>query len=258
MFCPEAQHYGSSNHDQGSFASHTVIQELFLVKIPDPISLENAGPFMCAGATVFEPLWRYGAQAMDRVGIVGVGGLGHLAIQFAAKMGCEVVVFSGSEDKREEAMQLGATEFYSLRGKKAGEVNIGKGVKYLLLCSSAQPDWSMYVALLLLRGECSDLGFRYIPFLAPYCTVFPLTFDNGSVDIPLGALNLRPIRIQGTAVASRSSIIKMLDFAARHDIKPIIQKYPMTAEGIQEALDVIQAGKMRYRGVVEAQCCSKS
>jgi len=73
------------------------------------------------------------------------------------------------------------------------------------------------------------------------------------VDIPLGPLNMRPIRIQGSAVASRNSIIKMLDFAERHDIKPIIQKFPMSAEGAQEALDLVQAGKMRYRGVLEAQ-----
>lgn len=147
MYCPEAEHYGSSNKDQGSFASHTIVREMFVVKIPDGIAMENAGPFMCGGSTVFEPLLRYGVQAMDRVGIVGIGGLGHLAIQFAAKLGCEVVVFSGSEDKREEAKQLGATEFYSMKGKKAGEVDIGKQIKYLLLCSSAQPDWSVYVLL---------------------------------------------------------------------------------------------------------------
>ena len=257
MYCPDAEHYGYSNHDQGSFASHTVIQEMFLVVIPDAISMENAGPFMCGGSTVFEPLWRYGVQAMDRVGIVGIGGLGHLAIQFAAKMGCEVVVFSGSEDKREEAMQLGATEFYSMKGKQAGEVNIGKPIKYLLLCSSAQPDWSMYVfspSSQLSEMALTLLNCRYLPFLAPHCTIFPLTVDGENpVNIALGPLNLRPIRIQGSAVASRTSIVKMLDFAARNNIMPIIQKYRMTVEGIEEALDVIQAGKMRYRGVLEAQ-----
>lgn len=117
--------------------------ELFLVKIPDAIAMEHAGPFMCGGSTVFEPMSRYGLQAMDRVGVIGIGGLGHLAIQFAAKMGAEVVVFSGSADKEEEARQLGATEFYAMKGKKAGEVNIGKQLKHLYVCTSSAPDWSL-------------------------------------------------------------------------------------------------------------------
>jgi D-arabinose 1-dehydrogenase-like Zn-dependent alcohol dehydrogenase len=95
-FCPSRAFYGLANLDQGSFASHAIWNEAWLFRIPASISDAEAAPLMCGGATVFNALRFYGVKATDRVGVVGVGGLGHLAIQFASKMGCEVVVFSGS------------------------------------------------------------------------------------------------------------------------------------------------------------------
>lgn len=83
MYCETADTYGNKSLDTGSLASHAVIRESFLFTIPDAVSLEDAAPMMCAGATVFEALTRYGVKSTDRVGVIGVGGLGHLAIQFA-------------------------------------------------------------------------------------------------------------------------------------------------------------------------------
>lgn len=97
---------------------------------------------MCAGQTVFVPFDRANIRPWETVGIVGIGGLGHLAIQFAAKMGCRVVVFSSSENKRNEAIQLGATEFYTAADLK-GE-NMPQGfVNHLLVTTSQLPDWSL-------------------------------------------------------------------------------------------------------------------
>jgi D-arabinose 1-dehydrogenase-like Zn-dependent alcohol dehydrogenase len=98
---------------------------------------------MCAGLTVYPPLIQYGVKPDDRVGIIGIGGLGHLAISFAAKLGAEVVVFSGSENKREEAMKLGAKEFWVTKDLK--EKRPEKGLDFLMTTGSGHPDWATWV-----------------------------------------------------------------------------------------------------------------
>lgn len=132
--------YGVCELDQGSFATHAVWKDTFLFHIPDKLPLEHAAPLMCGGATVFNALYTYGVEPTHRVGIVGVGGLGHLAIAFAAKMGCEVVVFSGTDSKKDEAMGLGAKEFVAMKGKEKLDI---KPVNHLLVTTSAQPDWKL-------------------------------------------------------------------------------------------------------------------
>lgn len=110
--------------------------------IPSAITSSAAGPFMCAGQSTFVPFFRGGIKPTDRVGIVGIGGLGHLAIQFASAWGCDVVVFSGAEGKREEAMEFGANQFVNAKtmGK---DVDIGRKLDYLLVTTSQQPDWDL-------------------------------------------------------------------------------------------------------------------
>lgn len=98
---------------------------------------------MCGGATVWGALSVYNVRSTDRVGVVGIGGLGHLAIQFAAKMGCEVVVFSGTESKKEEAFKFGATEFHTTKGVK--EFKGIKKLNHLLITTSIQPDFGLYI-----------------------------------------------------------------------------------------------------------------
>lgn len=140
-FCPERAMYGEADLDQGSFASHAVWREAFLFKIPDGLKDEEAAPLMCGGATVFNALHMHGVPSTARVGIIGVGGLGHLAIQFAANMGCEVVVFSGTDSKKDEALRLGAKEFYATKGAK--ELKVAKTIDYLLITTSFQPGKSV-------------------------------------------------------------------------------------------------------------------
>ena len=104
------------------------------------MSTEIAAPLMCAGMTVFTPLIRYGVRPTDRVGVVGIGALGHLAIQFASKMGCDVVAFSGTESKKEETLALGARSFVATKGQDELKLD-GKLINHLLVTTSAFPDW---------------------------------------------------------------------------------------------------------------------
>lgn len=128
------------DYANGTFADYYVGKESYLHKIPDSIPSEYAAPLQCAGSTVYTALSK-NVTSKSRVGIIGIGGLGHLAIQFAAKMGAEVAVFSTKADKEAEARSFGATEFYLL-----GETDKVKApLDVLILAASKSPDWSKFL-----------------------------------------------------------------------------------------------------------------
>ncbi|OAL02227.1 GroES-like protein [Phaeosphaeriaceae sp. SRC1lsM3a] len=233
-YCPEREMYGEANLDQGSFASHAVWKESFIYKIPDNMTDADAAPLMCGGATVFNALHTYGIKPTDRVGVMGVGGLGHLAIQFAAKMGCDVVVFSGSDSKKDEAMKLGAKEFVAMKGKD--KIEISRDVDALLVTTSVLPDWNVI-----------------LPVMAPNSKIFPLTVAQGNFEIPHMPMILKGIQVQGSVVAARAVHRHMLAFAALHEIKPILMEFPLNESGIEDAMATLRDGKMRYRGVLKPQ-----
>jgi D-arabinose 1-dehydrogenase-like Zn-dependent alcohol dehydrogenase len=223
--------YGSSDLDQGSFSHYAIWKADYIFKIPEGIAREHAAPLMCGGATVFNALHSFGAKPSDRIGIIGVGGLGHLAIQFAAKMGSDVVVFSTTDSKKEEAMRLGATEFVATKGVK--ELQVSGPIDHLLVTTSQQPDWK-----------------QFLPIMAPCGTIYPLTVSNDDLQIPYMPIIAGELKVQGSLVAARQVHRDMLAFAAHHQIQPIIETFPMTAEGIEESMKKLDEGKMRYRAVL--------
>ncbi|KAH8594545.1 putative NADP-dependent alcohol dehydrogenase C 2 [Bisporella sp. PMI_857] len=233
--CPARQMYGSADLDQGSFSSYAIWRADFLFHIPEAIANEYAAPLMCGGATVFAALRNHGAKSGDKVGVIGVGGLGHLAIQFAAKMGCEVIVFSGTDSKKEESLKLGATSFIATK-QEGWEENLGPVIDHLLVTASFSPDWKQY-------GKV----------MAPGGTIYPLTVDHGDFKIPQMLLIAQELKVQGSVVASRQVMRDMLSFSALHGIKSIIEQFPMSENGITEAMTKLREGRMRYRGVLVAQ-----
>ncbi|KAL1650842.1 hypothetical protein SLS58_000961 [Diplodia intermedia] len=231
VYCPERAMYGYADLDQGSFATGAVWREAFLFTIPEGLADEDAAPLQCGGATVWTCFDDYNIAPTARVGILGIGGLGHLAIQFAAKRGCDTVVFSGTDSKKDEALKLGAHEFYATKGKK--ELDIGAQLDAFLVCTSAHIDWA-----------------TYMPLLAPGATIFPLSIESGDLVVPYMPVLQAGLRIQGSIVANRATHQRMLEFAARHQIKPLVNKFPLSVRGIEDALETLDSGKMRYRGVL--------
>ncbi|OJJ35393.1 hypothetical protein ASPWEDRAFT_172204 [Aspergillus wentii DTO 134E9] len=227
LYCTHRRIYGESNTHQGSFASGGLWNEDFLYKIPDDISNAEAAPLMCAGSAVFSPLRKFNISPTDRVGVLGVGGLGHLAIQFAAKMGCEVVVLSSSQSKKEEALAFGASEFYTLDSSTIQPLD------HLLVTSASQPNWNTVFEM-----------------MAPGGTVYALTVDMGKMHLPYLPLVMKGLRIQGSLPAAGARQREMLQFAARHSIKPAIMSFAMSREGIEDAMETLRRGGMRYRGVL--------
>ncbi|ESZ93699.1 NADP-dependent alcohol dehydrogenase [Sclerotinia borealis F-4128] len=236
IFCPERALYGYANLDQGSFASHAIWREAFLFLTPASIPDKYAAPLQCGGATTFSAL--QGITSTDVVAVMGVGGLGHLAIQFAAKMGCRVVVLSSSDKKKDEAFKLGAHEYIVTSGAK--ELKVTKSINRLLVTSAVQPDWDLI-----------------LPIMAPRATIYPLTVSFKNLEIPYMPFLTAGINIQGNLVANRSAHKQMLEFAAFHEIKPIVQTFPMTEAGIAEAMDKLDKGKVYYRAVLLAQIIEK-
>lgn len=164
---------------------------------------------------------------------MGVGGLGHLAIQFAAKMGCRVIVLSGTDSKQAQSLQLGAHEFIATKGKEAGALFVSAPIDRLLVTTSAQPNWE-----------------QILPLMAPRSVIYPLSVSMNNFEIPYMPLILQGIAIQGSLVAPRSLHRQMLEFAARHDIAPVVEKFPMTEAGIKEAMDRLEAGDVQFRAVL--------
>jgi D-arabinose 1-dehydrogenase-like Zn-dependent alcohol dehydrogenase len=230
IFCPQRALYSEKNFDQGSFASHAIWREAFLHAIPDELTDQEAAPLQCGGATVFTAL--EGAKPSDTIGILGMGGLGHLAIQFAAKMGCRVIVLSGSDRKKEDAMKLGAHDFIAMKDQSQTLEKQWK-LNRLLVTTAAQPAWDII-----------------LPLMAPKSRIYPLSVSDDNLVIPYMPLILGGIAVQGSLVASRATHREMLSFAALHGVRPIIEPFPMTEDGIKEALDRLDQGKMHFRAVL--------
>ncbi|KAF7319525.1 Phenol 2-monooxygenase [Mycena chlorophos] len=217
-FCraPGGEVYGRANLHQGSFGSHAVWDESFLFKVPAGVAPEHAAPLMCGGATVFEIMQTY-VRPTDRVGIIGLGGLGHMAVQFFTKAGVDVVVFSGSEGKRAEALAMGANEFYATKGVQTFE-----GVKpldHLVVTTNALPDWNPYLGL-----------------MKPKSSIYPLTAEWSNLVIPIMPIILGGMSIVGTVIASRANQKRMLEFAARHSIRPVIEEFKLDKNGVEEGM----------------------
>lgn len=232
IWCYERDIYGEGNYGVGTFGEYYIGHESFLYKIPDNIPSELAAPLQCAGATVYSAIID-SAKPGDRVAVLGIGGLGHLAIQFSAKLGYETVVFSTTAEKEAEAKSFGASEFYLLSELE----KLTKPVDVLLIAGNRYPDWSTFLDKKI---------------LARTATIVPLSAPAGNIELPAWPTFFEGYNLKSSLVASRGVHGDMLNFAAHHHIEPVIEKFEFTEKGFAEALEKLNSGKLRYRGVLVA------
>ena len=232
--CPERQMYGEADLHFGSFGDRAVLNAYFVHTIPDDIPLRLAGPLQCGGATVYSAIDSVGVHSENRVGVVGLGGLGHLAVQYLNKMGCDVVVFSHTNSKKGQAEELGAKEFVAV--SENPEMKDVKPVDYLFISTSQQPDWNQFFKVVAPRGK-----------------IVPLTVSFEEMKHPYAAILWSELSITGSLVARRQVHREMLDFTARHQVKPWVEELPMTEEGVNEAFERLDKGDVRYRFVLKSQ-----
>lgn len=227
-FCATAQPTIVGRH--GGFADRVRANWVWAVPLPDGIDATSAGPLFCGGITVFNPIVQFGIQPTDRVGVVGIGGLGHLAIQFLRAWGCEVTAFTTSEAKRDEAMRLGAHHVIAT-GDPAALATRANSFEFILVTINAEQDWAAYLATLAPRGRIHFVG----AVLAPIAARPQLLLANQK-------------SMSGSPLGSPATTATMLRFAARHGIKPQVELFPMSE--VNAAIDHLRAGKARYRVIL--------
>lgn len=228
--CPRAQATIVGHH--GAFAERLRAHWAWAVPIPDELHPATTGPLMCGGITVFSPLLLYGIRPTDRVGVVGIGGLGHMALEFLRAWGCEVTAFTSSPSKYDEIRKMGAHQVVSSRDPES--IKSIKGSLNLLLVTVNVPlDWKSLIGTLAPDGRMHVVGAVLEP-------------------IPVEAFSLigGQLQISGSPTGSPSAINTMLDFAARHRIAPLVERFPMSR--INEALEHLKNGKPRFRIVLDA------
>ncbi|KAL6897499.1 GroES-like protein [Trichoderma evansii] len=231
IYCSQRVIFGSGDTDNGTFSQYYIGKETYVHRIPDTLASEHAAPLQCAGATVYNAL-KNTIRLGIRIGIVGIGGLGHLAIQFAAHLSAGVVALSTTPSKEEEARQFGASEFALL-----GDVKMETPLDVVVITSSSYPDWDKLMDPRVLARDG---------------VVVPLTASSRPLILPAGTMLSQGYHIHSSLVASRGNHDEMLDFAARHGIRPAVQVFKnIGAASIQYVIDELMANRIRYRVILE-------
>lgn len=226
--CPEA--IGTIVGRHGGFADKVRAHKGWVIPLPDGTNVNAAGPLFCGGITVFNPIVQNNIRPTDRVGVVGIGGLGHMALRFLNAWGCEVTAFSTSPDKETAAHDLGAHNFVNTRDSKALEKLAGY-FDMVLVTVNVALDWDAYIGTLRPKGKLHIVG------AAPSveATVFPMLIGQRS----LGA----------SPLGSPATMVSMLEFAARHGIEPVTEAFPMSK--VNDALEKLRSGKPGHRIVLQ-------
>ncbi len=226
--CPESE--GTCVHRHGGYADRVRANARFVIPIPDALPSEQAAPLLCGGITVYNPLRAHGINPSSRVGVVGIGGLGHIAIQFARVFGAEVTAFSTSAAKENEARALGAHSFVNTRETKALREAAGS-LDFILTTINADQDWSIYIQALRPTGTLCFVGVPPSPIALH---AFPLISGIRS--------------ITGSPIGSPYQLREMLDVAARHGVKAQTECFPMAKAN--DAIEKVKKNKVRYRAVL--------
>jgi uncharacterized zinc-type alcohol dehydrogenase-like protein len=227
--CPQGQ--SSFDALSGGFADSIRLDSRFAIPIPGAITSAEAAPLFCGGITVFSPLLHHGVNAHTRLGIVSIGGLGHLALQYGRALGCQTTAFSTTPSKEAESLHFGATKFINLQDEEQMAAQTDT-LDFILTTASADLPWAALINVLRPNGTLCLVG---IP--------------KHEVHFPAGPFIFKQKRVIGSIIGSRDIINRMLAFSARNGVRPQIERFPM--HDVNTALDRLRAGQVRYRIVLE-------
>jgi uncharacterized zinc-type alcohol dehydrogenase-like protein len=235
--CMEGHHHLCYNLEativgrHGGFADKVRGHWSWTVPLPKGIDMAKAGPLLCGGITVFNPIILAGVKPTDKVGVIGIGGLGHMALKFLNKWGCEVVAFSSNPDKEEQILKMGATRVVNSRDPEALK-GIAGTLDFLLNTANVTLDWDAFLSVLAPRGRFHNVGAVLEPMAIP---AFSLLMGEKS--------------LAGSPLGSPALTSTMLEFCVRHGIYPQVEEFPLTE--VNSALDHLEKGKARYRIVLK-------
>lgn len=214
----------------GGYADSIRVNSRFAIPVPEGLESENVAPLLCGGITVYTPMRHHGIGPWSRVGVVGIGGLGHLGIQFAKAFGAEVTALSTSKDKEKEAREMGADHFVNSRDM-AEVRKIAGSFDLLLSTVSADQDWQSFINSLRPKGSLHVVGVPPSPIAVQ---AFSLIGQQRS--------------LSGSPTGSPRDLHEMLDVAARHSVKAITERFPMAKAN--DAIARVKKSKVRYRAVL--------
>jgi len=215
----------------GGYSTRIVVDQDYVLRIPPGIPLDRAAPLLCAGITTYSPMRHYGVKAGDRVAVVGLGGLGHMAVKFGHALGANVTVLSTSESKRADALALGADDFCVTRDADAFKRLAGQ-FDFIVDTVSAAHDYNAYLGLLKVDGCMILLGVPERP--SP---------------VAAGALIMKRRKLAGSLIGGIAQTQEMLDFCAEHGVASDIEL--IRIEQVNEAYERILRGDVRYRFVID-------
>jgi uncharacterized zinc-type alcohol dehydrogenase-like protein len=215
----------------GGYSTSIVVREKFVLKIPDNMPLDAAAPLLCAGITTYSPLSHWKAGPGKKVAVIGLGGLGHMAVKIAHAMGEEVTVLSHSDKKKEDAFRLGAKHFASTKNPQVF-TDLANSFDLMINTVSVKLDWGAYLGLLKLDSTMVLLG---VPPEAPELMAFPLIAKRR--------------RLAGSLIGGIAETQEMLDFCGKHGIVSDIELIKMNQ--INEAYERMIKGDVRYRFVID-------
>jgi uncharacterized zinc-type alcohol dehydrogenase-like protein len=215
----------------GGYSTHIVVRETFALSIPEGIALDEAAPLLCAGITTYSPLKRWGAGPGKKVAVVGLGGLGHMAVKIAHALGAEVTVLSQSLRKKDDGLKLGADHYYATSDPRTFEELAGT-FDVILSTVSAPLDFGAYLGLLRTDGTLVNVGAPEEPISL---NLFSLILGNKS--------------IAGSMIGGIKETQEMLDFCAVHGLGAEIEV--IGASQVNEAYERVLASDVRYRFVID-------
>jgi uncharacterized zinc-type alcohol dehydrogenase-like protein len=216
----------------GGYSNKFVIDQNYALKVPESLDMTGVAPLLCAGITLYSPLRHWKAGPGSKVGVIGLGGLGHMGVKFAAAMGAEVTVFSHSAGKEADAKRMGATHFVVTKDPKVFE-ELSESFDLILNTVSAELDINQYLGLLKLNGTLVVIGLPGEPY-------------------QVSAFNLLrlPRSLAGSMIGGLPEIQEMLDFCAEHNIVSDVEV--IKADYINEAYERTVASDVKYRFVIDA------
>ena len=215
----------------GGFAEYVRSHWSWAIPIPEGMDLSKAGPLLCGGITVFSPIFLSNLKPTDSVGVIGIGGLGHLAIKFLKHWGCDVIAFSSNPSKKDEILSMGANKVINSKDSDELKSVTGK-LKFILNTTNVSLDWDSYLTALSPKGKLHTVGAVLEP-----------------MEIPAFSLIMGDKSVGGSPIGSPEIIRIMLDFCNRHNIYPNVEEFPM--EEVNEAIEHLEQGKARYRIVLK-------
>ncbi|MEN3322316.1 NAD(P)-dependent alcohol dehydrogenase [Mariniflexile soesokkakense] len=216
----------------GGFADFVRGHWSWVIPLPKGLDMAKAGPLFCGGITVFNPIVLSGVQPTDKVGVIGVGGLGHMAIKFLKAWGCEVTAFSSNPNKKEEILKMGAHHVVDSTKPEALEGITGT-LNFILNTTNVTLDWNSFLTTLAPQGKLHTVGAVLEPMAIP---AFSLIMGEKSVG--------------GSPIGSIALTKKMLEFCVRHSIYPTVEEFKL--EDVNKAIKHLEDGKARFRIVLKA------